>query len=448
MLSVKKWLIAIIVLILAASRAPAEEYRLVFHGDWDRINSHAYQSELAEVFDSAYARLYARWGWEGSPETIFFGADADDKDGVAYSYSNHVVVAVDYANHMPMDLGYFVHELTHCIQLYDGKIAYDSDSWWIENMAEYARFRYYHWTDVSRLEPISMYAEDWTDWGYQPYGNCQWFFAYMDSCYPTRRDGEGNLIYGLIDSIHHLILENEGEALDDNPYDSETLINKTVYSVTGYKSVEALRLRFAEELTQGSWQFTGFAGYEDNFITENLTGVANPEYPSAEQVIHRSDSKEAMEPIADGENLCIGAEILSASGFVNEWEAPGKLIDGDLFTKWCSTPEHVTDMTYGTDGARQWIVIDLTEQKKFNSYTVINTKTVEPAQGNMVSWELLVSDDGENWLSVDYQTHCDKDRASFDIGQQNARYLLLRIYDPDNGETGTIRLYELMLFLR
>ena len=66
----------------------------------------------------------------------------------------------------------------------------------------------------------------------------------------------------------------------------------------------------------------------------------------------------------------------------------------------------------------------------------------------MVQWELLLSNDGENWLSVDYQSHCDADQASFEIGPQSARYLLLKIYDPDNGERGTIRLYEFMLFNR
>ena len=103
-------------------------------------------------------------------------------------------------------------------------------------------------------------------------------------------------------------------------------------------------------------------------------------------------------------------------------------------------------MKHSMDGAKQWIVIDLGAEKQFNTYTVINTRATEPYYGNMVQWELLVSNDGENWLSVDYQSHCDADQASFEIGQQNARYLLLKIYDPDNGERGTIRLYEFMLF--
>ena len=40
------------------------------------------------------------------------------------------------------------------------------------------------------------------------------------------------------------------------------------------------------------------------------------------------------------------------------------------------------------------------------------------------------------------------DLASFDVGMQRARYLLLKAYDPDDAQVGTIRLYELMLFKR
>jgi len=445
----KKWLTAaFLMMICMAASVRAEEYHLVFHGDWDQIQLNSYQSALSDLFETTYPRLYARWGMDEAPATIYFNADAEDHDSVAYSYSDHVVVAVDYANRMPSDLGYFSHELTHCIQSYNGRMVYGGDAWWTENMANYGGFRYYHWADISQMEPSSMRAEDWMDWGYQPYGNCQWFFAYMDDRYPTQLNEQGEMQYGLIDSIHRLILSNEGEALDDDPYDPSTPMNKTVYAITGYESIEALRLRFAEELEQESWRFNGFEGYSDNFITENLSHVKNPEYPSWEQAIHRSSAAEAMEPVTEGDNLCRNAHIFAASGFVNELEAPELLIDGNFSTKWCSTLDHVTDMTYSMDGTLQWIVIDLGAEKLFNTYTVINTRATEPYYGNMVCWELLVSCDGENWLSVDYQPCCDMDQASFHIGQQSARYLLLRSYDPDNGERGTIRLYELMLFQR
>jgi len=444
----KRILCAILAILLIPLAAGAEELHIVFHGDWDQIQKEDYQEQMADLFETTYPRLYARWGTEDSPTTIYCKADAGDHSGVAYSYGQHVVVAVDYANSMPYDRGFFSHELVHCIQAYSGKLSYDGDAWWTENMANYGRFRYYHWADVSQMEPSSANPEDYMDWGYQPYGNCQWFFAYMDDRYPTAMDDQGQLQYGLIDSIHRLICANEGEELDDNPYLPETPINQLVCALTGYESIDALRLRFAEELREGSWSFSGFGGYEDNFLTEDLENVRNPDYPSWEQAIHRSGSAEAMEAITEGENLCLNASVVEASGFVNEYEAPQLLVDGDFYTKWCSTQSHVSNMKYGMDGTLQWIVLDLGEEKEFDTYTIVNTKTIEPGYGNMVCWELLTSLDGENWNSVDYQADCDRDMASFDIGLQRARYVLLKAYDPDDGQVGTIRLYELMLFKR
>ena len=44
--------------------------------------------------------------------------------------------------------------------------------------------------------------------GYQQYRNNKWFFAYMDSKYPTRKNADGTLKLGLIDSINKLIKDN------------------------------------------------------------------------------------------------------------------------------------------------------------------------------------------------------------------------------------------------
>ena len=444
----KKLLWLLVVLLFAPCMAGAEEYHIVFHGDWDHIQKPSYQEEMAEMFKTTYPRLYNRWGMGDAPATILFQADAEDKESVAYSYGNHVVVTVDYANLAPYDLGCIAHELTHCVQGYSGKLNYDSDAWWTENMANYGRFRYYHWADQSQMEPSSTQARDWMDWGYRPYGNCQWFFAYMDDRYPTTLDAQGQLQYGLIDSIHQLIRSNEGPELDDDPFDPSTPFNQRVYAVTGYETMEALRLRFVQELQESTWTFTGFQGYPDNFLTENLPNVPNPQYPSWEQAIHRSGAAPIMDPITQGENLCAGAAILEATGYTNHMEGPELLIDGDFNTKWCCTMDRVTSMKHGMDGAKQWIVIDLGAEKPFNTYTIVNTRKIEPYYGNMVEWELMVSSDGESWHSVDYQSHCDEDLATFYIGEQNSRYLLLKIYNPDNGERGTIRLYEFMLFDR
>ena len=204
----KKWLAAMTALICLLASAQAEEFHLIFHGDWDRIQTLSYQSSMADLFETTYPRLYARWGTEQSPATVLFKADAEDHTSVAYAYSNCVVVSVDYVNRKPRDRGYFSHELTHMVQSYGDKIEYNENSWWVENMADYGRFRYYQWISLDQMEPSSRYAEDWMDWGYQSYGNSQWFFAYMDYRYPTIPGESGAREYGLIDSIHLLIHAN------------------------------------------------------------------------------------------------------------------------------------------------------------------------------------------------------------------------------------------------
>ena len=75
----------------------------------------------------------------------------------------------------------------------------------------------------------------------------------MDYRYPTRKDAQGQLQYGLIDSIHRLIRSHDGEEpLDDDPYDPQTPINQLVCAITGYESIEALRLRYVQDLQEGT----------------------------------------------------------------------------------------------------------------------------------------------------------------------------------------------------
>ncbi len=65
---------------------------------------------------------------------------------------------------------------------------------------------------------------------------------------------------------------------------------------------------------------------------------------------------------------------------------------------------------------------------------------------NMSEWEILISNDGEEWTSVDYQVNRNDNISSFDIGSHSARYIALRAFEGDGA--GTIRLYELQLYNR
>ena len=420
------------------------DFKLLFAGDWDLITAEGYQESLETLYYNCYPRIYARFAFGDEPKTITFVADKS-YDGVAYAVGTMIVVSVDYANSNPRDIGFFSHEITHSAQQYGDELNYGGDAWWTENMANYGGFRYFHWSSAEFVQVYTADDKSLQDWGYEAYGNNKWFFAYMDAKYPTKKNADGTLSYGLIDSINRLIKTHTGAQLNDDPYNVNSKFNQTVKAITGYDCIESLRLKYVEELKNGTWEFIGFGDYSDNFITENLPNVENPNYPMITSPVHGNKTAKAEDAYEGGTNLCKDATVYAVSGQVNSSEKGEKLIDGKESTKWCSTPDTVSDHMYSLDGTRQWIIIDLGSKKKFDTYTIFNTRTKE-GYGNMTEWEILISDDAKSWTSVDYQPNCNKDKASFNIGNQSARYVMLRVYNPDDSEAGTVRLYEFMLF--
>lgn len=409
-------------------------YHLLYTGDWDLIRDPAYQVNLTELFYNSYARLYARWGTGSEPKTITFSADPT-YDGVAYAMGTTVVVSVDYANGNPNDLGFFSHEITHSVQQYSGF----SSTWWVENMANYGGFRYFHWSDKRYVQVYTASDRSLQDWGYEPYGNNKWFFAYMDAKYPTTVNEDGTYNYGLIDSLN-LGIKN-GTIKSDAKTDAN--FNGVFKSITGFDTYEDLRLYYVQELQTGTWAFVGFGEYTDNFLTESLKDAPDPIYPMVTAPEHGSHTAAVLgTAVTSGDNLCSGATIKASAGQVNASESADKLIDGNLNTKWCCTS--ASDPSYCLDGTQFWAIIDLGETKTFDTYTLYNTKTKENF-GNMSEWEILISDDAENWTSVDYQTRDAGNIVSFNIGEQSARYILIRVYNGD-GSRGTIRLYEFQLY--
>ncbi len=417
------------------------EYKLLFAGDWDLITAEGYQDSLTKLFYNTYPRLYKRWGNGSEPKTVTFVADKD-YTGVAYSSGRQVVVSVNYANSNPHDIGFFSHEITHQVQQYSGM----TSDWWIENMANYGGFRYFHWSDAQYVQVYTANDASLQDWGYEPYGNNKWFFAYMDAKYPTVKDASGKLTYGLIDSINRAI--KAGTVRSDDPMDTSSAFNQIVNQITGFDCIESLRLYYVQELKNGTWAFVGFGDYSDNFITENLPNVENPVYPMVTE--KNPGSKTAVKlasAVTTGDNLCRDASIYRVSGQVNNSERAELLIDGNIATKWCSTSGTVSDQSYSLDGTKQWIIIDLGAIKTFNTYTIYNTRTKE-GYGNMTEWEILVSDDAKVWTSVDYQPSCNESLVSFNVGSQSGRYVMIRAYNPDDSGVGTIRLYEFQLYNR
>ncbi|MBT9693037.1 discoidin domain-containing protein [Eubacterium ventriosum] len=431
---------------LRGNSVPDREFKALFVGDWDQVTAKGYKEALYNAFYEVYPRQYKRWGTGSEPKRIFVRADKG-YDGVAYTSGSSIVIAVNWMNNHPKGIGYFTHELTHAAQQY-GNVSSSSKAWWVENMANYGGFRYYHWAHEDTAQVY--YANDTSlqDWGYEAYGNNKWFFSYMDSKYPTTKDSSGNVKYGLIDSLNHLLKDNKGTRYDDNPYDTSTPWNQLVKQITGYDCIESLRLHYVEELKNGTWTFTGFGNYSDNWITTDLPGVPNIDYPAYVGKTHgNTTGTKLSSAVTSGTNLLSGATIISESGYTKDDESSSKLIDGNLSTKWCATSGSVENQAYALSGAQHFVKIDLGSTKTFNTYTLYNTSSKE-GFGNTTEWEVLVSKDGKEWKSVDYQVNQNDAISSFNIGSQTARYIVFKIFNSDNGGVGTVRLYELQLYNR
>ncbi len=434
---------------LKGAAVSTSKYDILFTGDWDLVKSEGYVEELVKLFYNSYPRLYKRWGTGTEPTTITFMADKG-YDGVAYCLGTTVCVSVDYANANPTDIGFFSHEITHSVQQYGGLLVYGENDigWWTENMANYGGFRYFHWSNPKYVQIYEASDPSLQDWGYTKYGNNKWFFAYMDARYPSRKNADGSISYGLIDSINNLVKNNKtGQAYNDDPKEVGSPFNNVVKEITGFDCLESLRQHYVEELRQGTWTFKGFGEYEDNWITEDIEGIPNPEYPMLGEKIHGNIVAPQLEnAVVDGVNLCTGASVYDCSGFISETESPEMLIDGNLDTKWCARSDDVKNGIYKLNGTAHWIQIDLGEQKAFNTYTLYNTRSRE-GYNNASEWEILVSNDAQTWSTVDYQASNNGDIVSFDIGQQTARYVMMKIFNT--GDTvGTLRLYDFQIYNR
>ena len=427
----------------------SDKYHLMLAGDWDYIKDPNYMQNMIDQFYDVYPRLMARWGTGSEPKNILFHADST-YNGVAYASGQEIVVSTKYASANPSDLGYLSHEMTHSVQQFNFQY---SGGWFTENMASYGRFRYFEWADARYIKKYNkndstLYFwpnEDKTSWN--PYGNgCLWFFAYMDYHWPTTQDENGNRVNGLIDILNFEIKGGRLLGEVDNPYDTTNMFNQIVKEVTGYDCIEDIRKQYEADFKSGAWDFNGFADYEGNFMTEDLPNVPNPNYPMVTDKLTGDKTADKLEtPVTEGENLATGATVPQKSGQTNDAAAAEKLVDGDLTTKWSSSAGTAKDKTYSLDGTRQWIVLDLGEEKTFNTYTIYNAQSYEN-QPNMSEWTISVSNDGRNWTIVDYQLDCDEDIVSFNIGTQSARYVMIRGYNVDGNRIGTIRLFEFQLY--
>ena len=446
------------------------EFSLIFQGDWELVKREDYLSDLVDLFYNVYPRLYARWGVgdPNVPKTISFVADKS-YDGVAYCAGTIVCVSTNYANEQPYDIGFFSHEITHSVQQYAGKLNYDNggtyngvsyDAWWTENMASYGGFRYFHWGYSTKF--IQFYdAEKFINWGdsYEGYGDgCQVFLSYLDWKFPTidkNNNGKADPDeLGVIDRINYVIKNTEVEFFD-TPTNPNTPFNKAVYDATNgqFDCLDAVRAAYKEDIRSGAFRVTGFGDYKDNFITENIAGVPNPTYPKWEDVTpgDKTNTVNAQNGVTapvlpTGDNLAKDAVVLEFSGEISDREGVKNAFDGKLDTMWRSGAKSAGDFKYQLQGYQHGFVIDLGAVKTFDTYVLVNAGLDKNDNFNTVSWEILVSEDGKTFTSVDYQANAANDVVTVNFGTQNARYVEMRVYKSDKSNSATLRLYDFMLF--
>lgn len=125
-----------------------------------------------------------------------------------------------------------------------------------------------------------------------------------------------------------------------------------------------------------------------------------------------------------------------ASGYVNDNEAPPFAVDGDLSKKWCATgnPAH-------------WIVIDLGEVKTVSEVKIFHAQAGgESADMNTKAYQILVSEDGENFTEVVKVTKNSLGETSDTFAAVSARYVKLVVEKPTQGSDTAARIYEIEVY--
>ena len=416
----------------------ASKFSITKGEGWELIPDPAYWNEVEETFNTVYPRLWARWGGDVAQKEITVNVkkilplSGDRKEAPMWTgstnydhqkqlWERNIEISANFKDVAPTPC--FAHELGHVVQIYSGL----DSSWWIETLASYASFRYCFYADDGVLARGALrYIGDdqgLRNWRFEnDYYTAYWFFAYMDSRYPTTPQG-----YGLIDSIHFAMASKQ--ITSDNINDPN--LNAVVKRVTGLSSIEQVRQQYVKELDAGTWAFNGFGGYADNYITENIPGVPNPTYPTV-----------------DGLSLCAGAYTYAVSGQASSGTAANNLVDGNLSTKWQAAQSDATNRDHMSRDAQHDLCISLSKPVVFDTYVLYHAGSQgEDSQQNTVSWRLKYYDsEKKQWKTLDTVSGNTQDVTTRKVISVTTKNLWLEILDPSGTGDGTVRLYELELY--
>ncbi|MGX7417472.1 endo-beta-N-acetylglucosaminidase [Carnobacterium gallinarum] len=130
-------------------------------------------------------------------------------------------------------------------------------------------------------------------------------------------------------------------------------------------------------------------------------------------------------------NLALGAVATEASGYTNKNESPKQALDGDLLTKWCDNAHD-----------QPWMSVDLGKPVSIVGFKLYHAEAGgENAEWNTRDYEILVSQDNQNWSEVVHQDKNTKGITEDSIPLTEARYIKLKLNKAE--QTGKVaRIYD------
>lgn len=423
---------------LKTSGNDARAFCIDFEGDWSAAPKE-YQEALKEEFYTVYPRLWFRFGSAETtkhitlrlvpPEEIVGSAAVTfpGYDNTRYQTTAEIKLAAEYIKDWRHTAAIFAHELTHVATSSTTRVV-KQDTWFFECLADYGIFRYAAWTDEKYMWLQESYYQPEDEalrtWDYEAYADTHWFFAYMDSKYPTTATG-----YGLLDSIL-LAMRNGQIPSDGGKPQNDPSLNALVKEITGYDSLEVLRQQYIKDLETGNWSFNGFADFADNNITENLPGVPNPVYLSSSDF-----------------NLCANACIGDDPGEASAALAASHLVDGNRSTKWEAAKNDVNGPNELNPGVQQDIVIILDRTVIFDTYTLYHEGSQGSSAKNTLAWRISYYDaQKKEWVMFDEVKNNTLNVTTRSVEPVTTKQLWLEILSSSAMGDKTVRLYELEIY--
>lgn len=421
----------------------SQAFQITFEGDWSAAPE-GYQEALREEFYAVYPRLWARFGTAETTKHISLQLVSQEEaakiDGLSlpgytnpgYDNTKHqttadIKICDLYVDDWRHTAAIFAHELTHAATgVAISKV--EQNTWLLECLADYGIFRYAAWTDERYMWLQESYhqsdEEALRTWPYEAYTDTHWFFAYMDSKYPTTNTG-----YGLLDSIL-LNMRNGRIATDGGTSQDDPDLNAVVKEITGQDSLDALRQQYIQDLDSGAWTFNGFAGFADNSITEDLPGIPNPAYLTASAF-----------------NLCADAYVGDEPGEASAALAASNLVDGDRSTKWEAARSDVNGPDELGQGVQQDILIILDKSVTFDTYILYHEGSQGNSDENTRAWRITYYDDQKGeWILFDEVQDNTEDVTTRHVEPVTTKMIWLEILNPSGTGDGTVRLYELEMY--